>query len=342
MKSIKKFNFFFLLVIFLTIIVFKKLNLHLNNQILPTSTFKRPKYPVDCKLILEMNKTEIEKAKKLVKNLPSNLKLIDDRNFIFDKSECENFKATFNFDISDQNFPLAISILVHENAEQVFRLLKSIYQPQNIYCIHIDKKSNKNFHAAIRSLVKCLDNVFISTKTENIVYGGFSRLQADINCLRDLLTLKDFVGDNKHENLMNKKLVEWKYAFNLVGTEFPLRTNSELIKIIKIYNGSNEIELVKIDSFLERVEYEWIEDNRSNSIFKTNVKKKEPPHGYKIYKGYSSYLISKAFAKYAIFDQRAQDFLKWTRNTYSPDEIFWSTLHFNSKFFSSHGLKCND
>jgi uncharacterized membrane protein HdeD (DUF308 family) len=37
----------------------------------------------------------------------------------------------------------------------------------------------------------------------------------------------------------NKK---WKYFINLTGQEFPLRTNYELVKILKIYNGSNDIE----------------------------------------------------------------------------------------------------
>lgn len=340
MKIIKKSNIIILFFILFLFIILKEHCTKIKSDILSNSLFKRPKYPVDCKLILAMNKNEIEKAKNIVRNLQKNMKLIDDKNFILDNSKCISFKADIKFDDLKENFPLAISILVHENAEQVYRLLKSIYQPQNIYCIHIDKKSNPIFQKAIRSMVKCFDNVFLSTKTENVVYGGFSRLQADINCLKDLLSLNDL--NQTHENFIGKRFINWKYAYNLVGTEFPLRTNSEMIKIIKIYNGSNEIELVKIDSFLERVEYEWIEDKKSNNIFKTNQKNRRPPHEFKIYKGYSSYLISKNFAKYAIFDSKAQDFLKWCQNTYSPDEIFWSTLHFNTKFFSSHGLKCNN
>ena len=337
----KKFFTLLFLVVFLLIIRFNEFCYYWSNKFLPESRrFIRQKYPVNCKLIFEMNKNEIDKAKDLVKTLQNKSDLIDDKSFIFDESYCKNFKDNFKFDYSEKNFPLAISILVNENAEQVFRLLRAIYHPENIYCIHIDKKSKENFHIAIRSMVKCFDNVFLSTKFENIVYGGFSRLQADINCLKDLVSLNNLTKNVRHENLIDKKLINWKYAFNLVGTEFPLRTNSELIKIIEMYNGSNEIELVKIDSFLNRVEYEWIEDNNSNKIFKTNFKKREPPHGFKIFKGYSSYLISRDFANYAVFDKKVQDFLKWSQNTYSPDEIFWSTVHFNTKFFSSHGLKC--
>lgn len=340
MKMNKNFKILLCFLIFFLMIIFNEFCSHSNNKILFNRTFMRPNYPVNCKLIFEMNQTEIEKAKDLVRLLPDHLRLIGDENFIFDESYCQIFKANFKFDFPKQNFPLAISILVHENAEQVFRLLRSIYHPENIYCIHVDKKSEENFQIAIRSMVKCFDNVFLTTKFEKIVYGGFSRLQADLNCLKDLVSLDNLTKNVKHENFIDKRLINWKYAFNLVGTEFPLRTNSELIKIIQIYNGSNEIELVTIDSHLNRIKYEWIEDKNTNHIFKTDIKKEDPPHGFKIFKGYSSYLISWEFAKYAIFDQKAQDFLKWTQNTYSPDEIFWSTLHFNTNFFSSHGLKC--
>ena len=34
----------------------------------------------------------------------------------------------------------------------------------------------------------------------------------------------------------------WHYYMNLMGREFPLRTNQELVKILKAYNGSNDVD----------------------------------------------------------------------------------------------------
>ena len=34
----------------------------------------------------------------------------------------------------------------------------------------------------------------------------------------------------------------WKYYINLASQSFPLKTNAELVKILKTYNGSNDIE----------------------------------------------------------------------------------------------------
>ena len=34
----------------------------------------------------------------------------------------------------------------------------------------------------------------------------------------------------------------WKYYLNLASQAFPLKTNAQLVKILKTYNGSNDIE----------------------------------------------------------------------------------------------------
>ncbi len=42
-----------------------------------------------------------------------------------------------------------------------------------------------------------------------------------------------------------KKIVEWKYLLNTANSEFPLRTNYELTRILNMYNGSDEVEIIK-------------------------------------------------------------------------------------------------
>jgi Core-2/I-Branching enzyme len=80
---------------------------------------------------------------------------------------------------SDIDFPIAFNILVHMQAEQLERLLRAIYRPQNVYCIHVDAKASWTFHAAVEAIAKCFDNVFVATRRQRIVYAGFSRLQVN-------------------------------------------------------------------------------------------------------------------------------------------------------------------
>lgn len=53
--------------------------------------------------------------------------------------------------------------------------------------------------------------------------GKIGIVLAELSCMKDLLSFS-----------------KWKYFINLTGWEFPLRTNYELVKILKIYNGSND------------------------------------------------------------------------------------------------------
>jgi len=112
-------------------------------------------------------------------------------------------------------FTLAFNILTHRDADQLARLLRAIYRPHNIYCIHVDARASTEFQSAVRHLSACFHNVRLASKLEPIVYAGYSRLQADITCMRDNL----YSG------------VHWKYLINTAAQAFPLKTVEEMVKV---------------------------------------------------------------------------------------------------------------
>jgi len=63
-------------------------------------------------------------------------------------------------------------------------------------------------------------------------------LQADIDCMKDHLA---------HE-------VRWHYVINLPGQAYPLRTPEEMIDILRIYNGTNDIEGIHRRMYRDRFE----------------------------------------------------------------------------------------
>jgi hypothetical protein len=133
--------------------------------------------------------------------------------------------VTSPLDPEEASFPLAYSILIFKDVEQFERLLRAIYRPQNYYCIHVDTKSEASFKLAVAGIAACFKNVFLSSASVDVKWGEWSVLEADLNCMRDLLQFK-----------------KWKYFINLTGQEFPLKTNLDIVRILKIYNGANNIE----------------------------------------------------------------------------------------------------
>ena len=59
-----------------------------------------------------------------------------------------------------------------------------------------------------------------------LLYQVLISLQADIDCMKDLLAWK----------------VQWRYLINVPGQAYPLRTPEEMVDILRIYNGTNDIE----------------------------------------------------------------------------------------------------
>ena len=108
----------------------------------------------------------------------------------------------------EKQFPIAFAFIVHKEARLFERILQAIYMPNNVYCIHIDKKAPEVFHRAIQAMIRCLSNVFISANSTDVVWAHFSLVQAQINCMQELL----------------QSSVKWKYYINLVGQDFPLYT----------------------------------------------------------------------------------------------------------------------
>jgi len=189
-----------------------------------------------CSALLSSNKnssilTAAEKWK-----IPNNYHYSDSHLARSIKNSCDNFlhKKKYFLNLSqtedEKDFSIAFSIVAFKTASQVERLLRTIYRPWNYYCIHIDKKANKEFVSAINELVECLNkkhnNIINTANRVDVKWGKMSVLEADLNCMKELYD----------------KYKKWKYLINLTGQEFPLKTNAELVKILKAYKGANNLE----------------------------------------------------------------------------------------------------
>ena len=54
------------------------------------------------------------------------------------------------------------SVVFYKDVDQVVRLLRAIYRPQNYYCLHLDKKAPAQLHNTLADVTRCFDNVLVS------------------------------------------------------------------------------------------------------------------------------------------------------------------------------------
>ncbi|XP_057216239.1 beta-1,3-galactosyl-O-glycosyl-glycoprotein beta-1,6-N-acetylglucosaminyltransferase 4-like isoform X2 [Triplophysa rosa] len=283
------------------------------------SMFVRPrltiKHGINCSAIYDMEPVEVQKSLVVRKSYvgPS------DKNVVNATSDCDRFVVSDGFDAIqgsefEREFPLAYSLVVHKNADLVERLLRAIYMPHNVYCIHYDQKSSDDFKSAMQGLTRCLPNVFIASKLERVQYADISRLKAELNCLSDLMESE----------------VKWKYIINLCGQDFPLRTNAELVSDLKMLKGKNMMESKRPGEKKQRWSFHHALKNDKAEYHeypvRTSEEKPPPPHNIEMFVGSAYFTLSREFVLFVQRSPLATDFLSWSEDTYSPDEHFWATL----------------
>ncbi|XP_057555684.1 N-acetyllactosaminide beta-1,6-N-acetylglucosaminyl-transferase-like [Hippopotamus amphibius kiboko] len=214
----------------------------------------------------------------------------------------------------EAGFPLAYMMTIHKDFGTFERLFRAVYMPQNVYCVHVDEKATVEFKDAVKQLLSCFPNAFLASKMESVVYGGISRLQADLNCIKDLAA----------------SAVPWKYAINTCGQDFPLKTNREIVQYLKGFKGKNITPGVLPPAHaIGRTKFVHREllNKKDSYVIKTTQLKAPPPHNMTIYFGTAYVALTREFANFVLQDQQALDFLSWSKDTYSPDEHFWVTLN---------------
>ncbi|EDL06607.1 mCG2578 [Mus musculus] len=213
------------------------------------------------------------------------------------------------------NFSLAYVIHAPRELVMFVRLLRAIYAPQNVYCIHSDENAPKKFKSAMQTFVDCFGNIFLSSKTQKVAHDNLRRLQAEIDCMRDLV----------HSPF------QWHYVMNLCGQEFPIKTNKEIIYDIRTrWKGKNITPGVtppanskpKTGQGPPKPSPDENSYTAPNTIFKQS-----PPHNLTISSGSAHYALTRKFVEFVLTDPRAKDMLQWSKDIQSPEKHYWVTLN---------------
>ncbi|XP_046543537.1 beta-1,3-galactosyl-O-glycosyl-glycoprotein beta-1,6-N-acetylglucosaminyltransferase-like [Haliotis rubra] len=206
-------------------------------------------------------------------------------------------------------FPLAFALIVHTAPGQVDQLMRTIYRSHNVYCIHVDRKARRSV-GLLSQWAQCFHNVLVLQEVE-VVYGGAGLVTAARACMRMLA--------NTH--------VKWKYYIILSGQEFVLKTNLEIVQILKLLNGTNDIEQYPFPEHLR-----WRFETRYsviNGTMMTRLVDAKPAFKQNItlYKGSMYGMFSRGFVLFILESKIAAELIDWAEDSYAPEELVWATLN---------------
>ncbi|XP_067667948.1 N-acetyllactosaminide beta-1,6-N-acetylglucosaminyl-transferase-like [Haliotis asinina] len=226
---------------------------------------------------------------------------------------CESLKEQHGYmdkpvSVKETQLPIAYAMKVHKFPRQAEQVLRNIYRPHNVYCIHVDGSSRRMFQV-MKQLSECFHNVVVIQKID-VVYFSIGLLQTDLACMEELL----------------KTHIHWKYYINLAGQEFPLKTNLEIVEILQALNGTNDIEAYPFPDFIKSryLTHKYIENG---VLKKTHIPKEPFKYNITFYKGSMYGMFSRGFVDFVMTSQIATDFVLWLNDTFAPEEMIWGTLN---------------
>ena len=170
------------------------------------------------------------------------------------------------------------------------------------------KKSSEVFRKAIQAIIRCLPNVFIAANSVDVIWGHISVVQDQFSCMEELLKS------------------QWKYYISLVGQDFPLYDNKQIVKALQGLNNTNNIESYPMAKRqLYRMKAVFIL-KENHQIYKTKKPKGPPPHNITIYKGSTHIIAIREFVEFGLHGQIGKDFYEFLKDSKIPDETIYSSL----------------
>ena len=274
----------------------------------------QPRIKANCDQLRNNDRREVDRVKKAVREWKSS---VTDEKWIQSLNNCSevvrDFSANFYNSPEEQSFPLAYILIVYTNPQQVVRLIKALWRPQNLFCVHPDAKQSEEFIGVFRQLSKCLHNVFVPTKLEKVYYQHHSIMDSQINC---------------YEDLMQYSPDKWKYVINLCGRELPLKTNREIVRSLKKLRGASAVDSrhSNVKGFLKRDRFTWIakENYTTGKLYYTN--KRLPQTPIPIYKSFNFIAVSRPFVNFFLHDEKAIQFRNYLKDVKIPEEEFYASV----------------
>ena len=211
---------------------------------------------------------------------------------------------------------VAYFILVHRFPEQFKLLFKTIYHPNNHYLIHIDQKANQDVTQEVEAFLGNYPNTHV-LESENVVWGGYSMVQSELNGIRYLLT----------HNL------KWDFFINLSGQDFPLKSQDFILDFLSRNSGKNFIktanQAIERPDTMNRVENYFTE----TAIGFSGVPFKRPfMKNVTSYIGGQWMILTRTCCEFIYNSPEVKKFEDFYRNTLIADESFFQTVLMNSSF----------
>jgi len=265
----------------------------------------KPPTEKNCKQLLQGNITETKRIR-----LNSTYRVVSGSSEYFwlqKTSDCAWVQQYFSGNLYvtklEWSFPIAYSFLIHNNPQQVIRLLRLLYRPHNQYCIAPDLKSGPDFIDIFKNVAKCLNNVHLVSRIIEVGWGQKSIMESQMQCYSDLVKVRDKKEEGE----------KWNYVINLCGKELPLSSTHEIVGHLNKLNGTSVINSRKVPA----TETGTMKRLRGRPI----------PYSLTLYKSMTYMSLSYKFINFLLTNFVAKELFRFFKTCHAPEEHYYATVY---------------
>lgn len=211
-------------------------------------------------------------------------------------------------------------IMLHHKFYQFRWLFEAIHSTDDLYLIHVDRKSDPKIHDEVRDYVSGKPNVTIM-RSRSVVYRGWSQVQTELDAIRDMLSTNR----------------EWRYFINLSGQDYPIRPPS-------VIKERMHAEWPKI--FIRVWPFETIRQTEPHDphlthrfafeafgrLIRTRIPLPSPAHLAIDFKGSNFHFLTRDFCEWLVASPMTQRVKRYLGHVPTADEVFFQGLIMNSPF----------
>lgn len=235
---------------------------------------------------------------------------------------------------------IAYGIICHKDPKHIARLAyKLTNNTDNVVFLHVDKKAKEEDFSSIISSPR----IYFTKQRVNVMWGGYSSILATIILMREIIAYDDF------DRFVLLQGLEYPILSNeMINKFFQYNSNIEFIRAQCISNVNNikEEHKYRFFYFLDKKNAFFVKViHLINSVLLKNNVLLKMKHNYAIsakgeklyiYQGAAQFSLTKDAVIYILnFHDANKKFNKYFMTMYSPDESYFHTIIFNSKFLKN-------
>lgn len=226
---------------------------------------------------------------------------------------------------TDNSVKIAFLLTLNGRAvRQVHRLLKSLYNPQHFYYIHVDERQ-EYLYTQLLPLEQRASNIRLARRRFSTIWGGASLLTMLLASMDDLRRIADW---------------RWDFVINLSESDFPVKTVDRLAEFLTANRDRNFVKSHgrEVQRFIQKQGLDKTFVECDTHMWRTGDR--TLPAGIQIDGGSDWVALSRDFVEYVSApddrDELVSGLLRIFEHTLLPAESFFHTALRNSRFCNTY------